>query len=69
MSLLRLLLALLLLASTAYAAPVQLDSLKKGDVVEGFRVDARDVADLMDGERDNGAANEEDKAETLPTSS
>ena len=35
----RLLLALLLSAATAYAAPVQLDTLKKGDSVEGFRVD------------------------------
>jgi Zn-dependent M16 (insulinase) family peptidase len=36
----RLLLALLLSAATAYAAPVQLDSLKKGQTVEGFRVDS-----------------------------
>jgi len=37
----RLLLAALLISTlTAYAAPVQLDSLKKGDVVEGFRVDS-----------------------------
>jgi Zn-dependent M16 (insulinase) family peptidase len=36
----RLLIALLLTAVTAYAAPVQLDALKKGDVVEGFRVES-----------------------------
>ncbi len=36
----RILLALLLSAATAYAAPVQLDSLKKGDVVDGFRVES-----------------------------
>ncbi|MFB7739939.1 Fic family protein [Streptomyces sp. NPDC056112] len=35
------------------------------NTIEGFRVDAVDVADLMDGERDNVAASEEDKAETL----
>jgi len=36
----RLLLALLLSAATAYAAPVQLDTLKKGESVEGFRVES-----------------------------
>jgi Zn-dependent M16 (insulinase) family peptidase len=36
----RLLIALLLSAATAYAAPVQLDALKKGDVLEGFRVES-----------------------------
>ena len=36
----RFLLALLLSAATAYAAPVQLDALKKGETVEGFRVDS-----------------------------
>jgi Zn-dependent M16 (insulinase) family peptidase len=36
----RILLALLLSAATAYAAPVQLDSLERGDTVEGFRVDS-----------------------------
>lgn len=35
------------------------------NTIEGFRVDARDVADLMDGEQDGVAASEEDKAETL----
>ncbi|HEX8254480.1 MAG TPA: hypothetical protein VF846_15150 [Thermoanaerobaculia bacterium] len=35
-----LVLTLLLAAATAYAAPVQLGSLKKGDVVHGFRADA-----------------------------
>jgi Zn-dependent M16 (insulinase) family peptidase len=36
----RLLLALLLSAATAYSAPVQLDTLKKGDTVQGFRVES-----------------------------
>jgi Zn-dependent M16 (insulinase) family peptidase len=36
----RLILALMLTTLTATAAPVQLDTLKKGDAVEGFRVDA-----------------------------
>ena len=40
MSLTRLLPALLLLAATAYPAPVQLDALKKGDSAHGFRVES-----------------------------
>ncbi|HVG23246.1 MAG TPA: hypothetical protein VND45_03750 [Thermoanaerobaculia bacterium] len=36
----RILLALLLSAATAYAAPVKLDTLKKGDAVQGFRVES-----------------------------
>lgn len=35
-----LVLCLLSVAASTYAAPVQLDQLKKGDLVEGFRVDA-----------------------------
>ncbi|MCX5398499.1 Fic family protein [Streptomyces sp. NBC_00102] len=35
------------------------------NTIEGFRVDARDVADLMDGEREGIDASEADKAETL----
>ncbi|MFK0170367.1 Fic family protein [Streptomyces sp. NPDC090306] len=35
------------------------------NTIEGFRVDARDVADLMDGEREGIDANEANKAETL----
>ncbi|MFI2241217.1 Fic family protein [Streptomyces chrestomyceticus] len=35
------------------------------NTIEGYRVDAKDVADLMDGERDAVDASEENKAETL----
>ncbi|MEU6157380.1 Fic family protein [Streptomyces sp. NPDC047130] len=35
------------------------------NTIEGFTVDARDVADLMDGEREGIDASEDDKAETL----
>ncbi|MGW2836876.1 Fic family protein [Streptomyces sp. NPDC001493] len=35
------------------------------NTIEGFRVDVRDVADLMDGEREGIDASEDDKAETL----
>jgi Fic family protein len=35
------------------------------NTIEGFKVDARDVVDLMDGEREGVDASEADKAETL----
>lgn len=35
------------------------------NTIEGFQVDVRDVADLMDGEREGINASEADKAETL----
>ncbi|MEU9125114.1 Fic family protein [Streptomyces sp. NPDC048506] len=35
------------------------------NTIEGYQVDAKDVADLMDGERDAVDASEENKAETL----